>query len=116
MGNTGFALLLPCVLIGAIDLSQRTHSEIAAALIRVLLAVGLAGMLRHLCSALNDLPCCCNTLKEQSAMFQVGDKIPVYIYKNLDFRLPEDAAKPIIMVGPGTGLAPFRWVVSLGRK
>ena len=34
--------------------------------------------------------------------------MPVYVHKNPDFRLPADAAQPIIMVGPGTGLAPFR--------
>ncbi len=42
---------------------------------------------------------------------QVGDKVPVYIHKNPDFRLPADPARPIIMVGPGTGLAPFRYVL-----
>jgi len=37
-----------------------------------------------------------------------GDLIPVYINKNPDFRLPDDINHPILMIGPGTGVAPFR--------
>ena len=35
-------------------------------------------------------------------------KIPVYISKTRDFIIPNDGSKDIIMVGPGTGIAPFR--------
>ncbi len=38
----------------------------------------------------------------------VGEKVQVYVHANKNFRLPEDDATPIIMVGPGTGIAPFR--------
>ncbi|MCP5532370.1 MAG: flavodoxin domain-containing protein [Akkermansiaceae bacterium] len=34
--------------------------------------------------------------------------VPVFIHKSPGFRLPTDTGKPVIMVGPGTGIAPFR--------
>lgn len=38
---------------------------------------------------------------------EAGDTIPVYVQSNPHFRLPSDDA-PIIMIGAGTGVAPYR--------
>ncbi|WP_066295144.1 sulfite reductase subunit alpha [Bacillus sp. FJAT-29937] len=53
---------------------------------------------------------------------QEGETLPVFVQANKHFYLPESLEKDIIMVGPGTGIAPFRsfiqeWAVNqaLGR-
>ncbi|RWR12538.1 assimilatory sulfite reductase (NADPH) flavoprotein subunit [Siminovitchia fortis] len=37
-----------------------------------------------------------------------GDALSVYVQSNANFKLPSDPDIPVIMIGPGTGVAPFR--------
>jgi len=48
----------------------------------------------------------CSTLLADR--IEPGDTLPVYVQHNENFKLPENPDTPIIMVGPGTGVAPFR--------
>ena len=39
---------------------------------------------------------------------QPGDTVPIYLKRNPNFKFPKDGETPVIMIGPGTGIAPFR--------
>jgi sulfite reductase (NADPH) flavoprotein alpha-component len=40
-----------------------------------------------------------------------SERLPIYIERNERFRIPHDSMRDIVMIGPGTGVAPFRGFV-----
>jgi sulfite reductase (NADPH) flavoprotein alpha-component len=48
----------------------------------------------------------CSTFLAERA--EGNGKVPVFVHTAKHFRIPENADTPTIMVGPGTGIAPFR--------
>ena len=76
--------------------SQRAHAGVAETSIRVV---------RYESHGRERLGVCSGQLGERTP---IGTKLPVFLHANQNFRLPEDGSTPVIMVGPGTGVAPFR--------
>ena len=42
---------------------------------------------------------------------EIGARIAVHLERNERFRLPKDGSRDVVMIGPGTGVAPFRGFV-----
>ena len=69
------------------------------------LAAVCAAVVRYSLLGLPKTGVCTTFLQDR---FSTGEQALVFISHNPDFRLPTDPSVPIIMIGPGTGIAPFR--------
>ncbi|WP_405864145.1 bifunctional nitrate reductase/sulfite reductase flavoprotein subunit alpha [Streptomyces sp. NBC_01515] len=50
---------------------------------------------------------CSPFLADADADAEAGTEVPVFVQRSPHFRPPADPATPMVMVGPGTGVAPF---------
>lgn len=70
--------------------------------------LGLSGRLTA--SAALPLPSFPGVASNWLARTKKGASVPVFVRRST-FKLPASPATPVVMVGPGTGLAPFRGFV-----
>jgi sulfite reductase (NADPH) flavoprotein alpha-component len=63
------------------------------------------GVVRYDAHGRNRKGVCSTYLAER---IEAGDKADVFVTPNKHFKVPADPETPMIMVGPGTGIAPFR--------
>ncbi|ETN02337.1 hypothetical protein, variant 1 [Phytophthora nicotianae INRA-310] len=69
-------------------------------------AVGEHGLRRRgLCT--NWLNKICQPLIGASVAASITIKIPIFLRGTQDFHLPENSQSPMVLIGPGTGVAPF---------
>src|SRR5690606_39195031 len=59
---------------------------------------------RYLCEGKPRGGVCSTFLADRAA----AGEVPIFVQKTVHFRPPRDTDAPMIMVGPGTGVAPFR--------
>jgi sulfite reductase (NADPH) flavoprotein alpha-component len=64
------------------------------------------GVVRYTTHGRDKIGLCSGFMADHAPMERAV--IPVYVQESKSFRLPEDGGRDIIMVGPGTGIAPFR--------
>jgi sulfite reductase (NADPH) flavoprotein alpha-component len=76
--------------------SQQLHNDSVELSVRVVLYESYGRKREGACSG------------ELGTRAPVGAKLPIFLHGNDLFHLPENLDAPVIMVGPGTGVAPFR--------
>ncbi len=92
---TGLLRKLPARLYSIASSSKATPDEVHLTVRTV----------RYACGGRDRYGVCSVQMAER---LEPGDTLPVFVQHNPNFKLPENPDTPIIMIGPGTGAAPFR--------